>query len=104
MTLSRGLSGEITGIRPIEFVCKKCGTTVSFDPATWNTIVPSRCGNCPSAFTWTPTTDKRVRQFAVLLTQLVKAEKDPTPFEIRLDFDLKEDSQQEEELETATAS
>jgi hypothetical protein len=89
MTLTRRLSGQIVDIRAIEFVCKKCGTSVSFNPANWNAIVPSRCTNCPDAPTWSPPTDENVRMFAVLLTQLVKAEKG-MPFEVRLDFDLKE--------------
>ncbi|MGD0228719.1 MAG: hypothetical protein ABSF71_40990 [Terriglobia bacterium] len=89
MTLTKRLSGEITDIRSIEFVCKSCGTSVSFNPAKWTAIVPSRCSNCPDAAKWTPTTDENIRQFAVLLTQLIKAEKD-MPLEIRLDFELKE--------------
>jgi len=90
MTLTRRLSGEITDIRSIEFVCKKCGATVSFNPPTWNAIVPTQCRNCPDAPRWTPTTDQRIREFAVLLTQLINGEKEVMPFEIRFAFDLKE--------------
>ena len=31
MTLTRRLSGEITDIRSIDFVCKKCGAATSFN-------------------------------------------------------------------------
>ena len=89
MTLIRRLSGEITDIRSIEFVCKKCGTITSFNPATWNATVPTHCRHCPDAPKWTQTTDENIRQFAILLTQLVKAAND-MPFEVRFDFDLRE--------------
>ncbi|HTS07432.1 MAG TPA: hypothetical protein VMP68_17770 [Candidatus Eisenbacteria bacterium] len=96
MTLAQRLSGEITDIKSIEFVCKQCGTSVAFEPAKWNGVVPHSCSNCPTAKarTWMEVSRESIDMFAILLTQIVKAAKD-LPFEIRLNFNLTESGEPE---------
>lgn len=91
MTLAQKLSGEITDINSIEFVCKHCGAAVSLDPARWNAVVPRRCPNCPGAKARTRTeiSLQNIDHFAVLISQIIKAAPD-LPFQIKLNFTLPE--------------
>ena len=90
MTVKTQFAGELKDIRAVAFVCRKCGASQSFNPATWNGVVPLACPNCPNAKNWPEISRESIDQFSLILSQIVKAS-EGLPFHITVTFDMPDD-------------
>jgi hypothetical protein len=87
MTAVSKFSARLSDINLIKFVCKGCRSEQSFDPATWNNVVPHLCPNCPGGRNWQATGYRPLAEsFGKSLVELIK-QSGELPFEIRFDFD-----------------
>ena len=87
MTIETMLTAEAKDIKAIVLVCKECGASQGFDPATWNGGLPYGCPNCPGARQWQQTgAAKIVESLTAALRELDKQVE--LPFQIRLQFDV----------------